>query len=85
MPIGELADYFHNLMTMYDDSDDGDSLIYVVQDEWYIFSDKLHESDRSAELMEDILNSDWDDDSGEGPVSALDPVRRRDVLPDLES
>lgn len=70
---------------MYEDSDDGPSLINAVQDEWYIFSDELHTSERSRELLEDILNSDWDDDSGEAPVSAWDSVRRRGVLPDLES
>lgn len=85
LPIGNLADYFQNLVGMYTDDGDGVSLIDAVQDEWYVFSDKLHTSGRSRGLLEDILNSDWDDDDGEAPVDAWDTVRRREVLPDLES
>jgi RES domain-containing protein len=70
---------------MYDQSDDGDTLISLVQDGWHIFSDKLHEADESRRLLEDILNSDWDDDSGESPIDAFDTYRSREVLPEVES
>ena len=83
--IRQLADYFHNLVSMYDQSDDGYSLISLVQDGWYIFSDKLHETDESRRLLEDILNSDWDDDSGEPPIDAFDTYLSREVLPEVES
>lgn len=85
LPIRHLADYFHNLAEMYVESGDGDSLVFLVQDEWDVFSEWLYESGRAAELLEDILNSDWDDDSGEPPISASDAYRRREVLPELES
>jgi hypothetical protein len=70
---------------MYADHDHGVSLIDAVQDKWYVFSDKLHTSGRSRALLEDILNSNWDDDDGEPPVDAWDLVRAREVLPDLDS
>jgi RES domain-containing protein len=85
IPIDALADYFHNLADMYDAADDGYSLISLVQDGWYVFSDRLHESGNSKDLLEDILNSDWDDDSGEWPVDAWDTYRAREVLPEVES
>lgn len=70
IPVGELADHFHNLIAMYEESEDGSSLISLVQDQWYVFSDKLHIAGNSRELLQDILNSHWDDDSGEAPISA---------------
>jgi RES domain-containing protein len=83
--IRGLAQYFHNLVGMYDQSDDGDTLISSIQDGWHIFSDKLHEAGESRRLLEDILNSDWDDDSGEPPIDAFDTYRSREVLPEVES
>jgi hypothetical protein len=83
--ISALADYFHNLVSMYEESDDGDTLISLVQDGWGIFSEALHESGKSRELLEDILNSDWDDDSGELPVNAHNTYRSREVLHEVES
>ena len=83
--IRALAQYFHNLTNMYDQSDGGDTLISLVQDGWYIFSDKLHETGKSRRLLEDILNSDWDDDSGEAPIDASDTYRNREVLREVES
>lgn len=85
--VTKLADFFHNLMSMYESPEGGhgDSLIATVQDEWNIFSDPLHESDRSGELLEDILNSEWVDGDGESPVNAYELVRSRDVLQDLNT
>ncbi len=45
--VRKLADFFHNLISMYDQSDDGYTLISLVQDGWYVFGDKLHESGES--------------------------------------
>ena len=84
LPIRRLADAFENLTGMYGDSADGVSLIDAVQDEWLVFSDKLHGSGQSRQLLEDILNSNWDDD-GEPPVEAWDLVRKRAVLEDMET
>lgn len=72
--LRKLADYFHNLVSMYEQSDDGYTLISLVQDEWCVFSDKLYESGESKGLLEDILNSDWDDDDGEPPIAPLRPI-----------
>jgi RES domain-containing protein len=85
IPIAALADHFHTLVNMYEQSDDGDTIISLVQDGWHVFSDKLHESGESRKLLEDILNSDWDDDSGEFPVNAFDTYRSRETLPEVES
>jgi hypothetical protein len=82
--VRKLADFFHNLIGMYDQSDDGDTLISLVQDGWYIFSDKLHESEESKGLLEDILNSNWDDDDGEPPIDAYDTYRSRETLEEVE-
>ena len=83
--VRKLADFFHNLVSMYDQSDDGDTLISLVQDGWHVFSDKLHESGDSKGLLEDILNSNWDDDDGEPPIDAYDTYRSRETLQEVES
>jgi hypothetical protein len=70
---------------MYEAADDGDTLISLVQDQWNVFSERLQAVQKSEELLEDILNSDWDDDSGEFPVNALDSYRARAVLNELET
>jgi len=84
--VGELADYFHNLVGMYDESDDGHTLESLVQDEWMIFSDKLHCSEESSGgLLEDILNSNWDDDDGEPQIDANNTYVKRETLEDIET
>jgi hypothetical protein len=83
--VRNLAGFFHNLVSMYEQSDDGDMLISLVQDGWYVFSDTLHESGESKALLENILNSDWDDDSGDPPVNAFDTYRSRQPLHEVES
>jgi len=57
LPIGDLTNYFENLASMYADDGDGVSLIDAVQDEWYVFSDKLQTSGRSRRLLEDMMVS----------------------------
>ncbi len=36
-------------------------------------------------LLEDILNSNWDDDNGEPPIDAFDTYGSRETLPEVES
>ena len=83
--IAELTFYFHNLLDMFHQSNDGDPLISLVQETWSVFSDKLHSTGRSTGLLEDILNDDWDDDSGQWPINALDPYRRSVAWPAVEN
>jgi hypothetical protein len=42
-----------------------------------VFEDSLHTSGEAACLLEDIMESGWDDDSGEPPVDANELYRRR--------
>jgi hypothetical protein len=83
--VRELADYFQNLIGMYDESDNGYTLISLVQDEWMVFSDKLHSAGESGGLLEDIVNSNWDDDSGEPPIDANNTYVKHETLEDIES
>lgn len=84
--VRKLSDYFDNLIGMYDESDNGYTLESLVQDEWIVFSDKLHCSeDGSGGLLEDILNSDWDDDDGEPPIDANNTYVKRETLEDIET
>jgi hypothetical protein len=88
----ELTPYFENLLSMYrpllpgetiDDHEDpldvGDPLLWLVQEDWQVFDDNLHE-DQSGPLLEEIVDSTWDDDSGESPVSWNDLHTRRVAL-----
>jgi hypothetical protein len=70
--ISELSEYFANLLTMYlaSDSDCGDPLVYLMQDDWAIFDDELFDSGDAASLVEGIMMATWDDDSGESPLDA---------------
>jgi RES domain-containing protein len=69
----ELGGYFNNLLSMYvvaDDFESGESLISLIQWHWQVFDDDVLDEDVQADLLEDIANSDWDDDDGEGPLDA---------------
>ena len=65
--IGALYDPFSNLLRLYMPTDDshGDMLIDLLQQDHQIFNDELHGSGEAARLLEDIMDSGWDDDSGE--------------------
>jgi hypothetical protein len=61
-----MANPFHNLLAMYvvaDSYESGETLLNLVQWEWDVFAEDLSE-DMQAALLEDIVNSDWDDDDG---------------------
>jgi hypothetical protein len=49
--------------------EEGESLLWLIQWNWSVFDDGLDE-DQQAQLLEDIVNSDWDDDDGEPRLDA---------------
>jgi len=60
--------------------DHGSPLVDLIQEDWDVLSEAVIGNDRASALIEDILNSDWDDDSGESPVDAYDLWTRNDSL-----
>lgn len=69
----ELGGYLHNLLSMYEVADSfesGERLIALIQEEWQVFDEDALNEDQRAELLEEIVNADWDDDDGEDPVDA---------------
>ncbi|MFV8603746.1 RES domain-containing protein [Ralstonia pseudosolanacearum] len=77
--IAILYEPFRNLMQLYEPSDcgNGELLIDTIQWDYEVFEDGLHCSGGAASLLEDILATRWDDDSGESPVGAHELYRRR--------
>jgi hypothetical protein len=74
LSTGELAGAFHNLLSMYvisDTYESGEPLLGLIQWHWQVFDDDLEE-DQQAALLEDIVNSDWDDDDGEPVLDATE-------------
>jgi len=76
--VSALYDAFHNAVRMYHPAVDGDTVapwdnawdkgepLYTALDEgWHVFSELLSGTDASAKLLQAILESGWDDDSGE--------------------
>lgn len=85
LDVAALSEAFSNLVGMYsplkpgvnvvlfkesDPLNFGTPLLYLVQGDWNVFSDRLLQSDRAYDLLEDIANSNWDDDSGEPTLDA---------------
>lgn len=69
----KLAGFFHNLLSMYEEAESyeaGERLISRVQWDWDVFNEDALVEDSQGDLLEKIANSDWDDDSGESPISA---------------
>jgi hypothetical protein len=86
---GELFPFFENLISIYsplvagktiDDLEDplhvGDPLLWLVQEDWQVFNDRNPENN-SGRLLDEIVNSTWDDDSGESPISWNELYTRR--------
>jgi RES domain-containing protein len=70
-----LSEFIQNMLSMYRVPEDsrlgaGSPLIQLVQDNWEVFNDELLGEDAQVELLEEIANSDWDDDDGEPMVNA---------------
>lgn len=76
--IDALYEPFKNLMQLYAPSDDanGEMLIDTIQWDYEVFEDSLYCSDGAAGLLEDILITGWDDDSGDSPIRARELYRR---------
>ncbi len=69
-----LAGPFHNMLSMYvvaDTYESGEPLLSLIQWRWQVFDDDLNE-DKQAALLEEIVNSDWDDDDGEPMLDATE-------------
>ncbi|WGS46151.1 RES domain-containing protein [Burkholderia sp. JSH-S8] len=83
--IDALYEPFKNLMQLYASSDyaNGEMLIDTIQWDYEVFEDSLYCSDGAAGLLEDILMTGWDDDSGESPIRAHELYRRSWVGPTM--
>jgi RES domain-containing protein len=71
--VSELCGCFHNLLSMYEVAESfetGEPLIRLVQEHWGVFDDDLLAEDTQVELLEEVANSDWDDDDGESELDA---------------
>lgn len=71
----DLAGFIHNMLSMYRVPEDsrfgaGFPLISLVQEDWQVFNEELLDEDEQVELLEQIANSDWDDDDGEPLLDA---------------
>lgn len=72
LSAGELSGPFQNMLSMYmvaETFESGESLLSLIQWHWEVFDDDLSENTQ-ASLLEEIVNSDWDDDDGESPLDA---------------
>jgi len=65
----------------------GTAIIDLVQEDWEVFSERLVEAEGAGRLVEAIMHTGWDDDSGEPLLGAHHPyVRDRwthDTLRDI--
>lgn len=78
--VDDLYEPFRNLMQLYipkgeaflvpDLSPDGEPLLDLIQGDYDVFGDDLVSSNAAARLLEDVMHSGWDDDSGENLVNA---------------
>jgi RES domain-containing protein len=57
----------------------------LIQEDWAVFSEKLLGSGRVGTLLREILNSDWDDDSGNPPYRERDLYSRYRALGMLDT
>lgn len=93
--VAALCGAFSNLLNMYavlesgvndmlfkesNPLDHGSPLVDLIQEDWDVLSEAVIGNDRASALIEDILNSDWNDDSGESPVDADDLWTRNGSL-----
>lgn len=72
LSVNELAGPFRNMLSMYivaDTFESGEPLLYLIQWRWDVFDDDLAEGQQET-LLEEIVNSDWDDDDGEDRLDA---------------
>jgi len=55
----------------------GSPLLTLVQEDWDVFSQRLIDSERADELLVELANDGWDDDSGESLFNTADLYTRR--------
>lgn len=77
MPVLSLSDAFENMLSFYQPAEGppmeyGTAIIDLIQADWEVFSERLIETDGAGQLLEAIMHSGWDDDSGELPLGAFD-------------
>ena len=77
VPVSVLYDPFENLLSSYHRAEGpplerGIPIVELIQRDWDVFSERLLERGGEGRLLEAIMHSGWDDDSGEGPLGALD-------------
>src|SRR5713101_4046383 len=76
--VGTLYSSFENMLSFYELADDmADDLVWQVQEDWEVFADRLVDSGRAWPLLEAIMDTGWDDDSGEPPMREANFYRRR--------
>jgi hypothetical protein len=51
----------------------GTAILELIQDDWNVFSERVFDHDRAGALLEAIMDSGWDDDSGLPHLGASDP------------
>lgn len=78
VPVSSLYDAFDNLISSYQPAEGppmehGTAIIDLIQEDWEVFSERLLETDGAGRLLEAIMHSGWDDDSGELLLGASDP------------
>jgi hypothetical protein len=78
VPVHKLYEPFRNLISSYKPAEgppmeSGEPIVMLIQDHWEVFSDDPVASNREGALLEAIMDSGWDDDSGEPRLSAYDP------------
>lgn len=77
VPVSALYDVFENMLSAYQpveypSLEVGSAILDLVQGDWEVFSESLIENDRAGQLLEAIMRSGWDDDSGEPILAASD-------------
>jgi hypothetical protein len=77
VPVSTLYDPFANLLSAYQPVEDlllevGTTILDLIQEDWEVFSERLFENGRAGQLLEVIMRSGWDDDSGEPILGAAD-------------
>lgn len=82
VPVARLYSVFDNLLSAYQlaegpPMEHGTAIIDLVQEDWEGFSEHLFETNGAGRLLEAIMRSGWDDDSGEPLLSASDPYVAR--------
>lgn len=82
VPVSDLYNGFDNLLSFYQPAagppmELGTAIIDLIQEDWNVFSERLLETNSAGRLLEAIMHSGWDDDSGKPLLGASDPYVAR--------